>query len=202
MNLSLSLQLCILLSAVLPMACAHRYRIESEPSGAQVYVIDERGQDGELLGETPLELTAAQLESRGVLGLSKQGFVSQHVAVPVAAGFSVELFVPLERLSDQWVKGLLQGPVHAGVLNESLREIFILQGHVLRKRLPEAETLIEQMRGRYDHVSLFHSLIGNFNYIRENFSEAELSYTKALELDPKNDEARKMLSLLKDRLKP
>ena len=41
------------------------------------------------------------------------------------------------------------------------------------------------MRERYDQVSLFQSLLGNLHYLESDLTEAEKSYTRALELDAK-----------------
>jgi tetratricopeptide (TPR) repeat protein len=193
----LGVGLCSLLTVLVGAGCAHTISLESEPAGAVVYSVDAKGAHLQLLGETPLELSSSQLQGQGILSLSRPGFVSKHVAVPAIPGVTTRISVPLEKVSDSWLEETVVSPAHAGVLNRALRNLFELQGHIVRKRLPEAERLIESLSKSYAQISLFHSLVGNFHYLSGEPARARESYQRALDLDPENAEALQMMGVLK-----
>ncbi len=185
----------LLLLATLTMGCAHTIFIDSAPQGSEVTMFN--GEDSIKLGKTPLTFTPT--ESGALLfELGLPGYRSGKVFVPEVPG-SMSFNIPLEKIQKEWLSSLLL-EAQADLLDESLTDLLTLQSQILRKNKKQVAALIQKFEKKYDKVSIFHSLVGNYHYLNENFDEAIRSYKAALSRNSGNREAERMLKFLQDDL--
>ena len=177
-------------------ACSHLVVVKSEPSGARVRIVNENGKPGPSLGVTPLDLNSLPNSDAVVLEIDKEAHLPKQIVVPKATGSRLTISTKLQPLSKEYLAERSRVDFAAS-LNANLFEIFKLQSLVLEKNSAEVMKMEITMREQWEGISLFHSLLGNFYYLTGDYKKAKNKYEKALSLDPRNDEARNMLSNLR-----
>ncbi len=177
-------------------ACSHLVVVKSEPSGARVRIVNENGKPGPSLGVTPLDLNSLPNSDAVVLEIDKEAHLPKQIVVPKATGSRLTISTKLQPLSKEYLAERSRVDFAAS-LNANLFEIFKLQSLVIEKNSAEVMKMEITMRDQWEGISLFHSLLGNFYYLTGDYKKAKNKYEKALSLDPRNDEARNMLSNLR-----
>ena len=178
------------------VACSHVVVVKSEPSGARVRIINENGKIGPALGVTPLDLNSLPNSDAVVLEIDKEAHLPKQIVVPKVTGSRLTINAKLQPLSKEYLAERSRIDFAAS-LNVNLFEIFKLQSLILEKNSTEVLKMEVTMREQWEGISLFHSLLGNFYYLTGDYKTAKTKYEKALSLDPRNDEARNMLSNLR-----
>ena len=176
-------------------SCAHSLGVRSDPAGASVFSMTAAGTRGPLLGQTPLEI--AKPDPRGFYSLevAKEGHISQRILAPSMSSGNLEITVKLQPVDESFFKERYRREL-AGALNESFKDLLKLQSAVIAKNAREVELLEKSLQGTLSDVSLFHSLLGYYQFMKGDRAEARKRYEKALSLDPSNQEAQAMLRLL------
>jgi tetratricopeptide (TPR) repeat protein len=177
-------------------SCSHVVVIKSDPPGARVRMINDNGKAGPSLGVTPLDLNSLPNSDVVVVEIDKENHLPKQVVVPKVTGSRLTINAKLQPLSKEYLaeRGRLD---FAASLNANLFEIFKLQSLILEKNSEEVLKMETRMREQWEGISLYQSLLGNFYYITGDFKKAKARYEKALSLDPRNEEARNMLSNLR-----
>lgn len=187
--------LFLFMSVWISVSCAHRISVVSAPPGADVYVLSENGTRGKALGQTPMTIRDS---SKTLVGLevTKPGYTPNFVFLPMS-GQSTDLRVKVNLVATNkdWFKNALVD-TQAQVLNEALLDILELQSLVVAGKDLEVEAYLKKIGNRYKRISAFHSLLGNYHYLKKRFDEAKDSYADAVDLDPGNIEAKTMLDFL------
>lgn len=177
-------------------SCSHVVVIKSDPPGARVKMINDNGKVGPSLGVTPLDLNSLPNSDVVVVEIDKENHLPKQVVVPKVTGSRLTIYAKLQPLSKEYLaeRGRLD---FAASLNANLFEIFKLQSLILEKNSEEVLKMETRMREQWEGISLYQSLLGNFYYITGDFKKAKAKYEKAISLDPRNEEARNMLSNLR-----
>jgi hypothetical protein len=177
-------------------SCSHVVVIKSDPPGARVRMINDNGKVGPSLGVTPLDLNSLPNSDVVVVEIDKENHLPKQIVVPKVTGNRLTINAKLQPLSKEYLaeRGRLD---FAASLNANLFEIFKLQSLILEKNSEEVLKMETRMREQWEGISLYQSLLGNFYYITGDFKKAKAKYEKALSLDPRNEEARNMLSNLR-----
>lgn len=186
----------------LSVSCSHSFALKTEPAGAKVFWLSEKGERGQLIGESPLEL--GQLKGVGdkeyySLEITKEGYDTRLFFAPILSGSSQEFVVKLRQADNAYFTEQFKKE-RSAVINASFGSLLLLQEAVLAKNAPRVNALAAELEKEFDQVSWFHSLLGNFHYLSGNRPEALKRYQRAAELDPTNSEAVSMLRML--RLQP
>lgn len=192
---SKALLVCLCTASLL--SCAHSLTLKTKPAGAKVYQIDANGNRGALLGQTPLDLSSIQKHDFLGLEIEKSGYIKQSLVVPLPSTSKIEINLSLAKFSDQFMREMMLDP-YAPTLNRAVEDLIGLQTDmVYGVKDSEIETSIAKLKTTYDKLSIFHTMLGAYYYTKKNFTKAAASYQKALELDPNNGEAVRMLSIMK-----
>ncbi|MBS1958104.1 MAG: tetratricopeptide repeat protein [Bdellovibrionales bacterium] len=170
-------------------SCAtQELRVESNPDGADVSVIDA-SRAPKRIGVTPIVLTQANapgiFKSSMQVNVTKEGYKTQSVFVPeTSVSSNGQLVVQLKRDD-------------AGFLNDAAEQVAQVQRMIFKKNYNEAERLLQESISKNPSVAVFHSLLGNVYYLQKNTSRALDSYQRAQSLEPNNVDVAKMIQKLK-----
>jgi tetratricopeptide (TPR) repeat protein len=185
--------LCLFLFAT---GCSHTVSVRSEPPGATLFPIDSTGNRGAPLGVTPVTLNFDTGRDYAALEVTKDGFESSRVVVPLIEASTVSLGVKLKPIDENWFRQRFQKE-QSRILSSQFLALLRLQNAILQRNDAEVERLAVSMKQDFNQISAWHSMLGNFHFIKGDRNQAIGFYTKAIELDPDNTEARAMLQALK-----
>lgn len=174
-------------------SCVHTTSIVTQPSGADAFSIDDKGQKGTSLGKTPLTFTTPV----DAVLLSKTGYVDSVIVfpasdVPIKSQYSVTL---TKRSRAALKAALLESEPE--VANELISDILQLQTLINENKFNETDAYIKRVKNNYEQIAVFHVLVGHFNYLKKDLKVARDAYLRALDLDRTNTEARQMLAIMK-----
>lgn len=174
--------------------CAHSVTLNSAPKEAEVFVVQENGTRGGVLGKTPLTLSGNNQTS---FEISKSGFASVFVFLPESdLGRDVNLRIELPSLSEAWMEQLMLGGRTAAFENAA-SDLLTLQSLLFLKKDKEFLVLSKKGEAKYGKLALFQVMMGNFYLSKKDYKNAQESFKKALDIDPANKEATSLLKLLK-----
>lgn len=175
-------------------ACSHTLVLESVPSDSSVYLLDQTGQKVKLLGRTPLATEELSiLKSTGVI-VESAGHVPLTVIVPFQNSTVSKLSVKLTPYDEKFVQGL-PFDLHKKVIDQLAGELIDLQQTLYGGNKEEAEIAIREAESRLGQSSRYHQIVGSFRFYQGQFEQAVRSLSKSLEIDPRNETARRMLVL-------
>lgn len=166
--------------------------VESEPSGAEVY-ISQAQRPPIKIGQTPLKIEERKLTT-GIepfqITISKEGYLNEHVLVPHSTlsrntAIAVRLKSDLSKISQS--SDQLEKVASATAQSQYLIKI---------KDFDRAEQSLLTYSIQYPSVATFHELLGNVYYLKKDFNKALGSYKQAVLLNPKNNETRSMIERL------
>lgn len=178
---------------LLMSSCAHSLTIESSPGGAHIVALNEQGKRVADLGKTPTKIST----SAAAIQVEATGYYPSLLLLPSGGqALRARYSIPLIQQSQQATEKVLF-ETQPDVLDTALIDVLTLQTLINENKLKDAEARIKQMGDRYAFVSVFHILKGHYYVAVKNVNAAKESFEKALELNPKNEEARSMLALLR-----
>jgi hypothetical protein len=159
-------------------------------------MLGQGGKSTLLPGVTPLEVASKGEGEVNVYEFRKEGYLPKQALVTPPAGAKVDVTVALQPLSRTYLAETARKDFSSS-LNENLARIFKLQTLVLAKDKEGVAKMEASMKGEWNEVSLFHSLLGNHLFLSGDKKGARLRYEKALSLDPSNEEALAMIARLR-----
>lgn len=175
---------------LLATGCASSsYVLSSNPAGVNVYYLDAKSQQKQLLGATPVEYKKSALpkDEAFVLKFEKDGFFPQDV--PIAPTDDMRTTVSVTMKSDP---ALAKQPNFE--LNQLVLRLFKAQEMIYKKRYQAAIIEIDQLlRDKPDLVQA-HVMKGTSYYLLNEMPSALQAWKKALEIDPGNKELLKFLA--------
>lgn len=182
--------ICVCLAGIFT-SCAHTIAIDSTPVGAQVFAIDDKGKRTGELGKTPFTLNT---EVKAV-EVAKIGYSSSYVELPERST-RAHYAVTLQKMSDEVINKILL-ETQPEVLNSAIQDVLVLQTLINDRKTKEAEDKAKSMRTRFEFISTFHVMRGHILLDKKDSKGAREAFERALELDPKNSEARAMIALIR-----
>lgn len=184
----------LILIALLCVQCTHTINLKSRPTGAKVFSLDKSGNRSALLGQTPLTLSDAKATNLSAIEIEKAGFFKQQILIPFREASNVDINVTLSRHNEAWFKEMLLDS-YAGTLDKVTSDLIQLQSDIASNRQAEVEAQIARYKTQYDKIPTFHTMVGGYYlFIKNDKARARQAFTKALELDPTNQDARRLLS--------
>lgn len=185
-----------LLLAFITVGCASGHlRVQSEPSGADVY-ISTPGQAQRKLGRTPLEApTSTSLKTEAAqITVSKEGYKTETVVVPASA-FEKSANVDV-KLTESKLPATCQD--FGGAVQEVARGVAESQSYIQTKNLDRAEQTLNRLTEKFSDVSVLFDLLGNVHYLRRDLDRALTAYRKSITLNPGNVETARMIKKIED----
>lgn len=176
--------------------CLHsRLQIVSNPEDAQVFRVDVDGKRREAMGRTPLSVDDLDHSSVGGFDIEAPGYIPVRLHFPYQRPNDSKLFVNLQPLNPDWVKEL-PPDLFKKTLEKSVGDHVRFQGWMYSRSESDVRAQIQGMEKRYGNLSVFHFLIGNYYFYRQDYNGASTAFLRALELDPTNEDARRLLVLV------
>ncbi len=179
--------LCLIVSCA---TSAGMVVVKSEPSGAQVFVVDPKSGQSALIGETPLGFKRAERITPGSdviqLRIEKDGFQSKVPAVAAFGGGTTYLQVQLS-----------PAVVAKGEIRDSFEKarahVSNMNRLVVTTRYSEALSEAERIIELDPKNAEAHAAKGSILYLMKDVDNARVSWSKALELNPNFESVRNSL---------
>ncbi len=189
------LQFALNLTAI---SCSHTVSVSSTPADADTYLMDAGSTRRMLIGKTPLSLPQNR-ENHDYyhVEINKAGFMPQIVIAPFTSTFNedTDIKVVLRKQDSEWFKTSMRG-MFTTETNDIVGQFLDLQEKILQGNDLEAERLLASMGKQYANLSVFHSLSGAYYWKRNDLAEAKAAYRRALKIDSKDMDARKMINVI------
>ncbi len=183
-----------LLLSLLVASCAHQLRIETTPPDAQVFAIEKDGKRGKLLGRTPFEVRGVSASIKAV-EIEQAGHILERVLIPQGVPSSVNVSVELSPLTETWIKSQ-PVDVFGKSLDIAIADHLRFQELLLTQNEEDAKNTIKELMPKYGRLPVFHYIIGLHHLTHQQYTEASNAFRKALEIDPINERARRMMVLV------
>jgi tetratricopeptide (TPR) repeat protein len=199
----------VLFLCTLCSACVHKIRFQTNPSGADVWLVNTITPGRISLGKTPIKDKIIPNSSMALFEVEKSGFLSKQIAVALIPGGKYNIVTTLLPLTPEYLSERSRAEF-ADVLNRNLNEMKNLQS-AITARIPEILELKDLiiagqkqavlklealMKDAWSGISSFHILMGDFYANDGKINEARNRYKEALKLDPKNPEIQKRIQSL------
>lgn len=187
----------IFLLLLFATSCSHMsvLNIKSNPKDANVYA-RSLGSTGEvLIGKTPLEINSEdiqkKLNTKGLLVITikkdqhyvEEFYLSDYSNRDIAISYNLRQLPQIDQ---------------AAKVDTIVAELFACQKLVRVHRFSDCLKILANLKKSYPEVSTIHEFEGSIFYLKEEKNKALQSFTTALRYNPKNNEARRMINIIKD----
>ncbi|MCB9072024.1 MAG: hypothetical protein H6623_00260 [Bdellovibrionaceae bacterium] len=164
------------------------YVFSTNPDGATVYYKDPNTNKKLLLGTTPLEYSKSALkdDQAFLIIFEKEGFFPE--SIPLAPTNEVQTTVNINMKRNP--AGLEASSV---AVNDVINRLFKTQKLIYQKRYRAAVLEIDKLLEEKSWVTQAHIMKGTAFYLMNELPSAIVSWKKALELDPQNEELLKFM---------
>jgi hypothetical protein len=169
--------------------------IRSNPSDAEILLMQPGRSDPKPMGKTPYEGKLSDLGSAAnsgpiVIQIRKPGYVTQNLYVPNASGSRIEFDTNLK-------------PVNPGSyadMNKIVKLILQAERQIMQKQVDEALKSAADIKTMNDNVAVAWEIEGAAYFVKGDLQKAKLSWLRSLEIDPENPETAKMISTIDEKL--
>lgn len=170
----------------------------TEPPGVEVALRIRGAEKFEPLGQTPLEITTKQIEDKVRMSVNsgelvelqfnKKGYRTEYLVLPPSRMVTVQT-----DLKVKMIEGAREGEIADTLLTLVDNSQKFAQNRDFDRALIEIDKAIS-MNANFIKA---YNLKGTFYYLKNDLANSLLNFEKALSLDPKNQEALKMINFLK-----
>lgn len=163
--------------------------LRSNPPKAQIFAGPLGTPTRNLIGETPLTISASDLEAKvGKPGpvsfeLKKEGFVPSRAVVTDLS--SIDLALDLELVAENGLEDQEK-------LNAAINGLFECRRLTKVGKTAEALKLATELKKNYPQMAAAYEIEGGLYYLNKKYKEALDSYGMAAHLDPKNPAVARM----------
>lgn len=184
-------------------SCGSALVVTSEPSGASVFVRAPGGVDRVDLGKTPLEMRTSELQSKArvennsgeyrELIVEHEGFETQTLLLPPARFTTIETKV--------FAKLTPAPPPRTDLGEQMVQHLFNAQKFAQAADFEKAQLEIDAALKVHPRFVRAMSMRGTIFYLQGNFLESLKWFEKALEVDPQYQDAVRMITVLREKLR-
>jgi tetratricopeptide (TPR) repeat protein len=165
--------------------------IRSNPSEAEVSLMQPGRSDPKPLGKTPYEGKLGDLGSAAnsgpiVIQIKKPGFITQNLYVPNASGSRIEFDTNLKPIN----------PGSFADMNKIVKLVLQAEREIMTKQVDEALKTAAAIKIMNDNIAAAWEIEGAANFVKGDLTKAKLAWQRSLEIDPENPETVKMLSTI------
>lgn len=169
--------------------------IRSNPSEAEILVMQPGRLDPKPLGKTPYEgslsdLGAAANSGPIIIQIKKAGFITQNLYVPNASGSRIEFDTNLKPINP----GSFQD------MNKIIKLVLQAEREIMTKQVDQALKTAEAIKSMNDNISAAWEIEGAANFVKGDLKKAKAAWLRSLEIDPENPDTAKMLSTIDKQL--
>lgn len=188
-------KLCLIILAALGLQACGTVAVRSNPSGAEILLMQPGRSDPKPMGKTPYEGKLSDLGSAAnsgpiVIQIKKPGYVTQNLYVPNASGSRIEFDTNLK-------------PVNPGSyadMNKIVKLILQAERQIMMKQVDDAIKTAADIKAMNDNVAVAWEIEGAAYFVKGDLAKAKLSWLRSLEIDPENPETAKMISTIDEKL--
>ncbi|MCB9086042.1 MAG: tetratricopeptide repeat protein [Bdellovibrionaceae bacterium] len=183
---------------VLLSACSSKMIIKTEPEGAEVFIKGSGGGKKHSLGSTPLHLSLSEIESKVVVDpgageyyeliVEKSKWRTESIMVPVARLSTLETRIDV-KLQSQEDEGR--------IASQMVQHLFNAQKFAGFKEFDRAQVELDKALELDDRFVRALSMRGSIYYLQGNLDESLKWYEKALNIDPKLQDAIEMIDKIR-----
>lgn len=184
----------IMIAGATTFGCATtRISLFTNPKGVQVYAKPLGSGRLQLLGETPLTVSASQIEKTYsgsgpvLMEFRKEGFQTETALITELS--SQDLSINMEMVPSGGFEDLQR-------LNEVIETMFECQRLVKVHRYDEALKRLHDIKKQLPQISIIYEMEGGIYYLQRRYQDALDVYRLAIRYNPKNVEALRMRDLL------
>lgn len=165
--------------------------IRSNPSEAEVSLIQPGRADPKPLGKTPFEGKLGDLGSAAnsgpiIIQIKKPGFITQNLYVPNASGSRIEFDTNLKPIN----------PGSFADMNKIVKLVLQAEREIMTKQVDEALKTAAAIKAMNDNIAVAWEIEGAANFVKGDLAKAKLAWQRSLEIDPENPETVRMLSTI------
>lgn len=180
----------IVFLAVVSCSSSGEVVVRSEPTDAQVYIVDPKTGQNALLGQTPVSFSKAERASKDseviLLRIEKEGYQARSPSVSAFGGGTSFLDIKL---------------MPAGVAKNEIRDSFekarqhivMMQRMVVANRYSDALVEVEKVIELDPKNIEAYAAKGSIHYLMKDIESARFAWSKALELNPNYESVRSSL---------
>tara|TARA_B100000886_G_scaffold337711_2_gene298996 strand:+ start:257 stop:805 length:549 start_codon:yes stop_codon:yes gene_type:complete len=160
--------------------------LKSNPSSADVYVINTSTNKRFKIGRTPFEISMQEIVSNYseskvfMVEIEKRGYEQYRLMVGEVGSNEVDLQVNLNPLKTI---------IEQKAADELIAELFDIQRQIRTKDYSNAILRLVELEKAYPNYSIISELIGSAYYLDQKFKEALSYYRKAFSVNPENKDA-------------
>jgi tetratricopeptide (TPR) repeat protein len=172
-------------------SCAGTVQIKSFPEEADVYILGGSKEDKTSLGKTPLTKKTSELGDKTnkgpvVLIIEKPGFQAHRYILPILGSGNLSIDVHLSPAA-----GML-----STTTNKIITMLFQAERYLMENRPDEALKTAEEIKKINGNIAAAYHIAGAAYIMQKDTTKSRFEWARALELDPENNEAQKMLESL------
>lgn len=180
-----------------------KFIVKSDPEGAKVYYENTESRERKLLGQTPLELGYKDVNANSSAFFSivvvKEGFEERRLVIPDT--------LPFRGGSDMKVdlnlrKSPCEGPqnIDAAVWSDAIELLFDAQKLAMAKNYEPAIVKVNSAIKKTGGFHKAYTLLGSIYFLMKDYRKSLKSWETAAKLNTRDQEAARMIELLKKRL--
>lgn len=173
-------------------------KINSDPSGAKVYLKSEKEKTE--VGVTPMVLDSQYKNQKAYqFVIEKEGFHPQTVVFEKRSlSAEAEVFAHLKKIESSFASGgMSEGQIQLE-LQKVTRKVASIQSELIKKNYNSAENLSKDLLTDYPYSAVGWNLLGNAYYLQNKQSDALAAYKKALEFEPENQDTSNLIKLIEN----
>lgn len=170
-------------------------KINSEPTGAKVYLKSEKEKTE--VGVTPMVLSPQYKNHKAYqFVIEKEGFHPQTVVFEKRSlSAEAEVFAHLKKMEGLTTTGVTEANIQVE-LQKVTRKVASIQSELIKRNYNSAETLSKDLLTEYPYSAVGWNLLGNAYYLQNRQSEALAAYKKALEFEPENQDTAHLIQVI------
>lgn len=189
------------LSLILFTGCSSFFKVTSDPIDAEVAVLIGEKKEKKVIGKTPLQVPANELDK--ILGeaikpgqfftlqVSKPGFETQSFSLPSTSFGTTVTQIDVKLKTGETQKELLTA-------QELIKQLFLAQKFALSKQYERSLIELDRILVQYPDFARALSMKGTIYMAQQNYPESLKWYEEAIKVDPQMDETVKLAAKVRE----
>lgn len=191
----------LLLVAIITSCAKLNVTIQSNPSKADIFILDPETGLYKKIGQTPMEITPDTELPPGVkdskvwgFSIQKDGHVVEHILFDRSINARFKISTKLKPFAE-WIEK--SDTVYADLMDRIGRSMQVVYSYIHAAKYSEALKSIEKLIENYPRAAIFYDIKGSIHLLRNEKDKAIVSYQKSLLLRPESLETKQVLEKLK-----
>jgi hypothetical protein len=176
-------------------ACGGTLNVRTNPSEAEIVLVQPGKVDSKPLGKTPYTAKIGDLGSAAnggpiVLQVSKKGFMPQSLYIPNASGSKLDFDVNLKPVS----------PGSFDEMNRIIKLVLTAERQIMLKQVDEAIKTADAIKAINDNIAMAYEIEAAAQFVKGDLQKARVAWNRSLAIDPENPDAARMIKTIDEKL--